>query len=106
MYNEIFEVNRADYINMVSEIKTSVREIKENEFDADNYAFEIYSNKTNKLLCARLTHPISEKPEQYYIINLPESDERLASIPRVSIVLETKEEVQTFLNKLNEMRKK
>jgi len=105
MYNEIFEVTRADYANMISEIKFDARELKENKFDEDNHAFEIYSNKTNKLLCARLSHPVSERPEQYYIINLPDDDERLAPVPRISVVLETKEEVQTFLNKLSEMRK-
>jgi histidinol-phosphate/aromatic aminotransferase/cobyric acid decarboxylase-like protein len=47
----------------------------------------------------------SLRGEKYYIYNLPQPEERNPDIPKCRITLETREEVQAFLDAIARMNK-
>ena len=105
MDNSIYEVEREDYVNFLSQINKQLMDVEEHILD--NYtSIKIKSKKTKKHLCTRIIdHEVEE--EKYFIFNYPDSDERIEPKPVRQITLETKEEVQHFfdaLNKLQEQR--
>ena len=111
MLNEsIFEVSRNEYKSFVETIKPETRKIEEIELDKWHKATKIFSQKTGKCLASRVTHLIEDEeehePEKYFIFEMPDDDERLAPIPHIQIVLESKEEVQTFFDGLKQLHKK
>ena len=97
MDNDIYEVNRDDYVGFNSQIK---QECKDTEIShLDNLTIiKVISKNTGKHLCSRI---ISDTEEHYYIFNMPEDCERQPGQPIKKITLETKEEVQTFFNILS-----
>ena len=106
MNEAIFEVSRTEYSAFVRTLKPEYRKvevIKQNSYIYTN----IYSSKTNTKLCSRKTpaDQDSEERETYYIFNIPSSDERLPDIPVRKITLETKEDVQAFLNYISQQQK-
>ena len=109
MINEsIFEVSRAEYKSFVEEIKPECRRVEIIDLDRWHKATRIFSLKTGKCLTSRVTHLIEDEemhePERYYIFEMPDDDERRAPIPRVKVVLETKEEVQAFLDGMKKLK--
>ena len=107
MDNSIYEVTREDYKEFVNQIKPEYRDVKKEEIGTIHTATKIYSKKTNKCLCSRVTYTANygdPDPEKYYIFEMPDDDERLAPIPKVKIVLETKEQVQAFLDGMKRMK--
>lgn len=110
MDDSIFEVSRAEYKSFVEEIKPEFRRVEEIKLDKWHKATKIFSKKTGKCLTSRVTHLIDDEedhePEKYYIFEIPDDDERRAPIPRTRIVLETKEEVQAFLDGMKKLKEK
>lgn len=108
MDDSIFEVSRAEYKSFVQEIKPEYRRVEEIELDKWHKATKIFSKKTGKCLTSRVTHLMQDEdkhePEKYYIFEMPDDDERQAAIPRMKIVLETKEEVQAFLDGIKKLK--
>ena len=104
--NEIYEVSRAEYKSFVETIKPETRDVKERTIDDKHKTIEIFSKKTGKCLTGRVIHTDEEnhEPEKYYIYEIPDDDERLAPIPKVQVVLETKEQVQAFLDGMKRMK--
>lgn len=101
MNKEIFEVSRKDYKNYLSELKSEAKEI--HTFTEGMCEItEVFSKNTGNLLISRESWKNGE--EKYYIYSLPEPEERLPSIPRYQLVLETPEEVQNFLNYIKEKK--
>lgn len=99
MNDDLYEVERDEYVSFVSEINPNMREVKTEQLA--NYIWtRIYSKNTNKLLCARkLWNDHSD--EKYFIYEIPEDDERVPPKPIQHITLETREEVQAFFNALS-----
>ena len=104
MNKEIYQVDRDEYISFVNQIKPGCGELKIVE-NNDYTIANIHSKKTDMLLCAREIPKDEDKETLYYIYNLPENDERCAAKPVRKIVLETKEEVQTFFDILSKLQK-
>lgn len=105
--DNIFEVSREEYKSFVETIKPETRDIREEIIDSRLKATKIYSKKTGKCLTSRVVDVRENDvrvPERYYIFELPDNDERLATIPKVKVVLETKEQVQAFLDGIKRMR--
>ena len=105
----IYEVSRAEYKSFLETIKPSAREVKEEQVDKRHVAIKTFSKNTGKCLASRLTTIQDDidgnhEPEKYYIFELPEKDESLPPIPKISVVLETKEEVQAFLEGIKKMK--
>ena len=108
--DSIFEVSRADYQGFVEIIKPEFRNVETIDLDKWHVATKIFSKKTNKCLCSRVTYtgPTDEdthEPERYYIFEMPEDEERQPPTPKRRIVLESKEEVQAFINGLSLLQK-
>ena len=105
MNDSMFLVEREDYKALVERLKAEkirTEKIKEREFTI----IKIFGIDSDDCICARKTYnEEADKPEEYYIFKLPESDEWGDAIPKRKIVLETKEEVQAFFDFLSEMRK-
>ena len=105
MNDSIFLVNKEDYKALVERLKVEkirTEKVEEREFTI----IKIFGIDSDDCICARKTYNEgANKPEEYYIFKLPESDEWGDAIPKRKIVLETKEEVQAFFNFLSEMRK-
>ena len=100
--NEIFEVTREDYKAFVERFLAGAVMAEEEEYEGGKI-LKVYSNKTNKLLCAQTMS--EEGKSSYYIFEYPEADEWGPPIPKYRLELQTKEEVQAFFNTLSELRK-
>jgi len=107
MSEDIYEVSRAEYKSFVETIKLETRDVKEELIDSRHKVTKIFSKKTGKCLTSRVTDLYEDdahEPERYYIFEMPDNDERLAPIPKVKVMLETKEQVQAFLDGMKRMR--
>ena len=107
MNDEIYEVTRIEYSSLVETIKPEARDIM--QYVKDDYKYvDIYSKKTHTKLTSRVTYigdMESRKGEKYYIYNLPLAEERNPDIPKCRITLETREEVQAFVDAIARMNK-
>ena len=104
----IYEVTRADYASFVEQIKPEFRDVKEMEIGDRHTATKIYSKKTGKCLCSRVTHngKIGDpEPEKYYIFEMPNDEERQPPIPKLHLNLETREEIQAFFSAIAKLIK-
>lgn len=108
-FRDIFSVSRAEYKEFLNQLKGDARRVEEIEITNYSKAVKVFSQKTGKCLCSRVsymarTNDEEPKPEKYYIFEMPDDDERLAAIPKMKVVLETKEEVQAFLDGMKKMK--
>lgn len=106
----LFSVTRNEYKVFVEQIKPDCRRVEEVELSNNSTAIKIFSNKTGKCLCSRVSYtPLTEgeecRPEEYYIFEMPDDDERQEYKARPRLVLETREEVQAFVNLMSKMQK-
>lgn len=101
--DNIYEVERDDYVGFVDQLPHSARSIKEETNEGVKW-FKTYSKKYGNLLCVREIYDSGE--EHYYIIDMPKEDERRPAPTKRKIVLETKEEVQAFADILAKLTKK
>lgn len=104
----IYEVTREDYASFVEQIKPKFRDVKIMEIGDRHIATKVFSNKTGKCLCSRVTHNGkigNPEPEKYYIFEMPDSEECQPPIPKLRLNLETKEEVQAFFSAVAKLTK-
>lgn len=104
MNKEIYQVERDDYIGFVRQIKPGCAELKVVE-TKDYTIANLYSKKSDTLLCAREIPVDEDKETLYYIYNMPEPDERCAAKPVRKLTLETREEVQAFFDVISKIYK-
>ena len=97
---EMCKVTRDEYAGFLGQIIPSAREV-EIQYLENCTITNIKSKKTGKLLCARVIY--EEDPEQYYVYNMPDDDERQEPRPVRKIVLDSQEDVQNFFNILNKI---
>ena len=102
MDNEIYEVSRDEYVGFNDQIKLEYKETAIFHLE-DCTIIKVISKKTCKHLCTRVIP--EEDAEHYYVFNMPDDDERQPGKPIKKIVLETKEEVQTFFDILSKVSK-
>lgn len=102
MDNSIYEVERDDYVGFIGQLNKQMMDVEQTYKD-DSNILSIYSKNTGKHLCTRI---ISQNgTEKYYVINMPEDNERVAPRRVRQIKLETQEEVQAFFDVLNKIQK-
>lgn len=104
MDNSIYEVMRDDYVGFLNQIKKDARSVKTEIKDNYNY-IKTFSVKTKTHLCTRMVPIVEGLDEKYYIFNMPLPEERCEARPIRKIVLETKEEVQAFIDALAKIQK-
>ncbi len=107
MNKEFYEVNRNDYKEFISTIKSDCRDIRIENISDVRQAANVYSKKTNKLLCGREYNiqDVERMPEKYYIYSTPDAEESVPARGKIQITLETKEEVQKFFDYLSKQEK-
>ena len=103
MNKDIYEVERQDYQAFVERLIPDKSDI-EVFHDKDISITKIISKKTGKVWCERIQND-EEETQKFYIFEYPDSDEWGAPIPKRRIVLETKEEVQSFFDALSALRR-
>lgn len=108
MNNSIYEVTRDDYKAFVEQIIPGCGKVEQVEAGIYHFTY-IYSKKTGKKLCGKRSfigeNSHKKQPEKYYIYEMPEDSERRAPIPKMKLVLETREEVQAFFDAISKMNK-
>ena len=103
MDNSIYEVDKEEYKIFLEQLNGEKLDKEESWLD-NVHITKLVSKKTNKHLCSRVSD--SElKEEHYYIFNYPDNDERAVPKPVCTIKLESKEEVQAFVDILNKIQK-
>ena len=108
MDNSIYEVTREDYKGFVNQIKPECRDVKIEKIGTTHVAAKVFSKKTGKCLCSRVSYSVDygePEPEKYYIFEMPDWDERCEPVPVRKLVLETKEEVQAFFDAIAKLQK-
>lgn len=100
--NEIYQVERDEYAGLVRELRTTQFDM-EKEYKEDGTHIRLRSKKTGKIITERIID--EDQNETYFIFELPDNDERLASKRIRRYNLETKEEVQAFFDILNKIQK-
>lgn len=103
MNNSIYEVDREDYRNFIEQLNKDMMDIEEYAYQ-NCYFTKVISKKTNKHLSSRISDSDLEE-EHYFIFNYPDDDERIAPKPVLKINLDTRKEVQDFLNALSKIQK-
>lgn len=105
MDESIYEVTRSDYKNFLETIKSSIRDVREFN-DGDYHCIEVYSKTNGDKLASRKFYMGDDKREEhYYIWNMPCAEDSVPPVPKYNLKLETKEEVQAFLNFLAKQNK-
>ncbi len=102
MYDDIYEVERDDYVGFIGQLNKQMMDV-EQIYKEDSTIISIYSKATGKLLCSCIIP--QNDTEKYYVINMPEDNERVAPKRVLQIKLETQEEVQAFFDALNKIQK-
>lgn len=105
MDNSIYQVDRDEYVGFIDSIKPTARRtevVKENGYTH----IKLYSSTKGTLFATRIIPPEeAEELETYYIFNLPDPEETQEPRPRIKIRLDTREEVQAFVNLLGKLQK-
>lgn len=107
MNNDIYEVTRGDYKSFIEQIIPGCGHVEQTKAGIYNFTY-IYSKKTGKKLCGKRTftgESHKPHPEKYYIYEMPDDDERRDPIPKMKVVLKTREEVQKFFDAISKANK-
>lgn len=92
MYNEIFEVSRDEYNGFTDWLKPKSYQIETTE---DGTQQHYISKLTKKILCAKTS---SKQGIKYYILQIPEEDEKLdRPLRRAKLTIDTPEQFEAFL---------
>ncbi len=105
MNEEIYEVERDEYVGVVDTIKPSSRHV-ETVKEEDKTIVTITNPKNGLLYCKRIIPANQEEPEKFYVFELPEGDDWRPPKSRLKLTLETPEEVKAFIEILNKVQKK
>ncbi len=103
MDKSIYEVGRDEYAGLIGSMKIECFDM-EKDYQENQTFIRLRSKKTGKLITERIIN--DDSPEQYYIFELPDNEERQAPKKIRQYKLETKEEVQAFFDILNKLQKK
>lgn len=103
-FKEYLEVSVDEYRSFTKELKPEFFHKEEETFDGGK-AYYIVSNNSDKLICGN-TYDQNTETVHYYIVNMPEDNERSAPQKIRKIVLESEEEVKAFFDIINKATKK
>lgn len=108
-FSDIYSVDREDYKTFLEQINRDSFNIETVRINKWAVASKVISKKTGKCLCSRVQHEVrvegqEREPEQYYIFCDPDPDERQQSRPKLTLKLETPQEVQAFLKILDKLK--
>ena len=108
MIDDVYEVTREDYINFLSQIKAACKDTKIVGKEGPYTEINTFSVDGARHFATRTITSIKNEDrseEKYYIIDMPLTEESLPPKAIRKITLETKEEVQTFLDILAKIQR-
>lgn len=100
----IYEVSRDEYVGFIGQINPKCIHYQDTETDTYNIR-EIFSNKTNQLLCKQCVPHSDQNVEVFYVYTMPDDDERQPPKVVRKITLNEREDVQAFFDILNKIQK-
>lgn len=101
--NDIYSVTRDEYTGFLYQIKPECRLTQIEEQD-DCQIIKTLSSKSGRHFCSRIIYKNGE--EAYYAFEMPDAEERNDKYVAIEqYVLETKEEVQSFLDIMAKFKK-
>ena len=110
MTDDIYEVEQEDYLGFCQTLKKDCYTQTKNKIDDWHYEIVETSKMTNKILCKKLVTLDFKKEyvtdQRYYVINLPEPEEKQEPTGKLHIELKTPEELQAFFKLISEYSKK
>lgn len=104
-HSDIYLMDRDSYRSFVEQIKPTARRIETVQLTSTTEAVKIYSKKTGKCLCSRVSSTEEGVPERYYIFDMPDDDERCEAQRVYRLNLKSREEVQAFFTALSKIQK-
>ena len=102
MNNEIYEVERDDYVGFLYQLNKEKMDVEEYDYP-EGHIIKLKSKKTGKHLTTRIIDD-EKHEEHYYVFNMPDDDERVEPKGVIKVTLNSKEEVQTFFDALNKLQ--
>ena len=102
MENNIYEVERNDYVGFIGQIKKECKTVEVIGSGEPYTEINTYSLDKERLFARRCIWDTGE--EKYYIFEMPDNDERCAPIPVQRITLTSKEEVQAFFDAIKKLQ--
>ena len=110
MNEDIYEVDKEDYLGFLKTLKPDCFIETQNKIDDWHYEIIETSILTKKITCKKkVTLDFNKQyviSEIYYIINLPESEETQEPTGKLHIELKTPEELKAFFKIISECSKK
>ena len=106
-FDDIYEVSRDEYVGFLNQIKPECRETEIIGRGEPYTELNVFSKDKKRHFATRIIQSLEEdkSEEKYYIFDMPLNSERQAPKKVRKITLETKEEVQTFLNAIAKIQK-
>ncbi len=99
--DEMYEVTRDEFVGFKDQFKSGIY-LTEKDSDDKLNTLKYISIKTGALLCAQ-TEDINTGDMKYYVITMPDDDERKAPPRKRKIELQTREEVEAFFKIINDL---
>ena len=110
MIDDIYEVEKDEYLSFCQTLNPHSCTETQNQIDDWHYEIIETSNLTNKILCKKMVTLDLKKEyvadQRYYIINLPEAEESHEPTGKMHIELKTPEEIKAFFKIISECSKK
>lgn len=101
--NELYKVTRDEYTGFLYQIKPECRLTQVEKLD-NCQIIKTVSNKSGRHFCSRVIY--EDGNEEYYAFEMPDKEERNDKTIAIDrYVLETKEEVQAFMDIMAKYRK-
>lgn len=102
MYDDIYEVSRDEYVGFLGQIKKSCRSV-ETKHIGDERIEVITSSIDKERIFAKQVIIKDEEEPKYYVYDMPLDHERQQPPAVRKVVLETKEDIQRFLDFLGKL---
>ena len=102
MDNDVFEVTRDEYAGFIGGLNKQMCEV-EQYYENNMTIMKIKSKLRDTHFCTRIIP--DDDVEHYYIFNMPLKEESIPNKPVLKVTLDTKEEVQSFINALSKIQR-
>lgn len=103
MNKEVYEVTKDEYTGFVDQMLPEACLVK--RADTRIRTSQIILSKKNKKLLCKQEFDKQTNTMHYYVYNMPDDDERRPAPAKRIMNLQTREEVQAFLNAISKIQK-
>lgn len=104
MSDDIYEVSRDEYVGFLAQIKKDCRLVETKHIDDEHMEIITTSIDRERIFAKQVIIKDEEEPK-YYVYDMPLDHERREPPTVRKVILETKEDIQRFLDFLGELQK-